>query len=76
MAKTNIDIDEQLVERDMRLYSVRTRREIVDLALRRLVGEGPMSVDEQLSLRGMGWDGDLDEMRADRSPDWSERAAR
>lgn len=76
MAKTNIDIDEQLVERAMRLYSVRTRREIVDLALRRLVGEGPMSVDEQLSLRGMGWDGDLDEMRADRSPDWSERAAR
>ena len=76
MAKTNIDIDEQLVERAMRLYSVRTRREIVDLALRRLVGEGPMSVDEQLSLRGVGWDGDLDEMRADRSPDWSERAAR
>jgi len=46
------------------------------MALRRLVGEGPMSVDDQLVLRGMGWDGDLDEMRADRSPDWSERAAR
>lgn len=76
MAKTNIDIDDELVERAMQLYSVRTRREIVDLALRRLVGDGPMSVDDQLALRGMGWDADLDEMRADRSPDWSNRAAR
>ena len=29
-----------------------------------------MSVDEQLSVEGAGWDGDLDSMRADRFAGW------
>ena len=70
MARTNIVIDDELVERAMRLYNLKTKREAVDLALRRLVGEyRPI---DMLVLQGMGWDGDLDEMRRDRIDElWS-----
>jgi Arc/MetJ family transcription regulator len=70
MARTNIVIDDALVERAMRLYNLKTKREAVDLALRRLVGEyRPI---DMLDLQGMGWDGDLDELRRDRMDDlWS-----
>ncbi len=61
MARTNIDIDDQLVNTVMRNYGLRTKREAVDLALRRLVRAA--TKDEVVALRGSGWDGDLDEMR-------------
>jgi Arc/MetJ family transcription regulator len=68
MTRTNIDIDDELVGRAMRLYSLHTKREAVDLALRHLVSE-PMSREEALSMQGVGWGGNLDEMRApDRIP--------
>jgi Arc/MetJ family transcription regulator len=62
MTRTNIEIDDELVDRAMRRYRLRSKREAVDLALRRLVGE-PMSREEILALEGSGWGGDLDEMR-------------
>ena len=54
----------------MRLYRLRSKREAVDLALRKLVGE-PMSREEMLAMEGTGWGGDLDEMRvgANESPE-------
>jgi Arc/MetJ family transcription regulator len=67
VARTNIDIDDELVTRAMRLYRVSSKREAVDLALRRLVGE-PLSRDEALALEGMGWDADLDELRDAEQP--------
>ncbi len=63
MARTNIDIDDQLVDRAMRLYRLHSKREAVDLALRRLVSE-PMSREEALAMEGVGWAGDLEAMRA------------
>lgn len=63
MTRTNIEIDDVLVDRAMRLYRLRSKREAVDLALRRLVGE-PMSRDEMLEAEGRGWGGDLDEIRS------------
>lgn len=63
MARTNIEIDDLLVDRAMRLYRLHSKREAVDLALRRLVGE-PMGVDEALAQEGSGWAGDLAEIRA------------
>ena len=59
MTRTNIEIDDVLVDRAMRLYRLRSKREAVDLALRKLVGE-PMSREEALATEGTGWDGDLD----------------
>lgn len=61
--RTNIEIDEDLVAEAMERYGTRTMRETVDLALRSLVGER-MSTAQVLALRGSGWEGDLDELRA------------
>lgn len=63
MGRTNIEIDDQLIGRAMRLYRLRSKREAVDLALRRLVGE-PMGREEMLANEGAGWAGDLAAIRA------------
>lgn len=39
MGRTNIVIDDALIARVMELYGLRTKREAVDYALRRLAGE-------------------------------------
>ena len=70
MTRTNIDIDDALVESVMKRFQVRTKREAVDLALRRLAGP-PLTVEFLAELRGIGWEGDLDQMRASRSERWS-----
>lgn len=61
MSRTNIDVDDRLVEMAMERYGLRTKKEAVDLALRRLVG-GVMSKEEALAMEGFGWDGNLDEI--------------
>jgi Arc/MetJ family transcription regulator len=63
MARTNIEIDDELVSEVMRRFGVPTKRAAVDLALRRLVGV-PLTKDFLLSLRGVGWQGNLDELRS------------
>lgn len=63
MARTNIDIDEAACAAVMQRYGVKTKREAVNIALR-LCAIEPLSTEEALALRGSGWDGDLDEMRA------------
>ena len=42
MGRTNIEIDDRLVARAMRLTGARTKREVVDIALRRLVDKGTL----------------------------------
>ena len=68
MGRTNIDIDDRLIGAVMQRYGLRTKREAVDLALRRLVGEPPATA-EILRLEGSGWQADLDEIRAGRVAD-------
>ena len=63
MTRTNIEINDVLVDRAMRLYRLRSKREAVDLALRRLVGDR-MNREEMLEAEGRGWGGDLDELRS------------
>ena len=62
MSRTNIDIDDKLIDGVMRRYGLRTKKEAVDYALRRLHVE-PMTIEEALAMEGTGWDGDLDAMR-------------
>jgi Arc/MetJ family transcription regulator len=62
MARTNIDLDEDACTAVMERYHLRTKRDAVNHALRTLAAE-PLSVEEARSLRGAGWDGDLDELR-------------
>lgn len=61
MSRTNIDLDDSLVDAVMQRYGLRTKKEAVDLALRNLVG-GVMTKEQALAMRGFGWDGDLDEI--------------
>lgn len=67
MGRTNIDIDDELVAAVMRRFHLRSKRAAVDLALRRLAGPA-MSRQDMLALKGVGWDGDLDEMREGEDP--------
>jgi Arc/MetJ family transcription regulator len=63
MVRTNIDIVEEACAAVMRVYQFTTKREAVNSALRALAAE-PLSLDEARSLRGSGWEGDLDELRS------------
>jgi Arc/MetJ family transcription regulator len=59
MGRTNIEIDDRLVEQAMRMYRLSSKREAVDLALRRLVGD-PMTREEALAMEGTGWGDELE----------------
>jgi Arc/MetJ family transcription regulator len=65
MARTNIDLDEPLVDEVMRRYHLNSKREAVHFALQRLVGD-TMTLEEALAMRGTGWEGDLEAMRRNR----------
>lgn len=62
MSRTNIDLDDTAVEAVMSRYHLSTKRDAVNFALRTLAAE-PMSLDQARSMRGSGWEGDLDQMR-------------
>lgn len=69
MARTNIDIDESLVREVMRRFHLKTKREAVDLALRRAAGS-TATTEGLLGIEGIGWDGDLETMRSDAPVAW------
>ena len=62
MSRTNIELDDELVAEVMRRYGVNTKKQAVDLALRRLVGV-PLNREFLIGLEGIGWDGELDGIR-------------
>lgn len=66
MSRTNIDIDDDACGIVMKRYRLATKREAVNFALRALAAE-PLNLDAARRLRGSGWDGDLDELRAART---------
>jgi Arc/MetJ family transcription regulator len=65
MSRTNIDIDDAACQAVIDRYHLRSKRDAVNLALRRLAAE-PLDLDDARRLRGSGWDGDLDRMRVSR----------
>ncbi|MCY4154863.1 MAG: type II toxin-antitoxin system VapB family antitoxin [Gammaproteobacteria bacterium] len=65
MSRTNINIDDQACTEVMRRYRLATKREAVNLALRTLAAE-PLNIEEARGMRGSGWEGALDEIRASR----------
>ena len=63
--RTNIDIDDQLMNDALRATGLRTKREVVELGLRKLLQLAKQSRIRE--LRGqLQWEGDLKRMRADR----------
>ncbi len=66
MSRTNIDLDDTACQAVMDRYHLSSKRDAVNLALRRLAAE-PLDLDDARRLRGSGWDGDLDQMRVSRA---------
>ena len=61
--KTSIEIDEQLLTQAQALTQAKSKDEVVNLALQRLIQT--LRRQQMLHLRGnVQWDGNLDEMRA------------
>ncbi|MHB1508023.1 MAG: type II toxin-antitoxin system VapB family antitoxin [Acidimicrobiales bacterium] len=63
MARTNIDLDDEACATVMGRYQLSSKREAVNFALRIVAAE---ALDRDRALRGSGWAGDLDELRASR----------
>lgn len=59
--RTNIEIDDALMTEAMEAAGTSTKRQTVEEALRRMVAIWRQR--ELLELRGLGWEGDLDDMR-------------
>jgi Arc/MetJ family transcription regulator len=64
--RTNIEIDDELMDRAMSAAGLATKRATVEEGLRLLI-RVRQQVDALAELEGIGWDGDLDEMRQGRS---------
>jgi Arc/MetJ family transcription regulator len=69
MTRTNIDLDDELVETVMKQNGLKTKKEAVDFALRKVVRRIP-TIEEIRSLRGIGFSYTNDEIEAlDRWPE-------
>jgi Arc/MetJ family transcription regulator len=69
--RTNIEIDDKLMGRAMALSGKSTKKAVVEEALR-LAVQLMRQKEAIRKLWGIGWEGNLDEMRATRFPDWDE----
>lgn len=62
MRRTNIELDEKLVKEGMRLFGQRTKKDLVNFALREIIrrekAKGILSFESKVK-----WEGDLREMR-------------
>lgn len=66
MGRTNIDIDDEACKTVMERYHLTSKRDAVNYALR-LVAAEALDLAAARALRGSGWEGDLDEMRGNRT---------
>ena len=67
MGRTNIELDEKLVEQAMRLTGAHTKREVVDIALRRLVEKGSLYRAVRRLKGKLAWEGDVGAWRSART---------
>jgi Arc/MetJ family transcription regulator len=72
--RTNIEIDDKLMKQAMALTGKIAKKAVVEEALRLTV-----QLDRQAKgireLWGIGWEGNLNELRASRFPDWDSQTA-
>lgn len=68
MHRTNVELDEKLVKEGMKLFHKKTKKELVDFALREVIRRE--KAKGILALEGkVDWEGDLREMRKGRFAD-------
>ena len=63
--RTNIDIDDRLMAEAMQALGASTKRETVERALAEAV-RARRQLEAWKRMKGMGWEGDLEEMRTDK----------
>jgi Arc/MetJ family transcription regulator len=66
MGRTNIVLDDRLVERAMRLTGARTKREVVNMALRDMVARRSLHRALRRLKGKLRWEGDVDTWRRSR----------
>lgn len=60
--RTNIELDDRLVTEALRISKLKTKKEVINEALKRFVAS--LKRKQILSLRGEGtWEGNLNQMR-------------
>ena len=67
MSRTNIVIDDELLREAMMLTGARTKREVVDIALRRLVAKRSLHRALRRTKGRIRWEGDIDAWRRARA---------
>jgi Arc/MetJ family transcription regulator len=67
--RTNIEIDDDLMDQAMRATGLPTKKATIEAALKELVDYQRRKAALK-NLAGIGWEGDLDEMREERFGDW------
>jgi Arc/MetJ family transcription regulator len=65
--RTNIEIDDELMNEALKLTGLATKRAVVEEGLRLMV-QVRKQARALKTLKGLGWEGDLDEMRQGRTP--------
>jgi Arc/MetJ family transcription regulator len=66
--RTNIVLDEKLIEKGKKYTGINTKKDLVDFALRELIKREERK--KTLALKGkLHWEGDLEEMRRSRFRD-------
>jgi Arc/MetJ family transcription regulator len=65
LMRTNIEIDDELLAQAMKAAGLKTKKATVEEALRMLVRQHRQK-KAIADMAGLGWDGDLDEMREGR----------
>ena len=65
MGRTNIDLNDELVAKTMKITGTATKKAAVEEAMRQLVREAELRAALE-RRRGIGWEGNLEEMREGR----------
>ncbi|HZA71315.1 MAG TPA: type II toxin-antitoxin system VapB family antitoxin [Propionibacteriaceae bacterium] len=69
MTRTNIDLDDELVETVMKQNGLKTKKDAVDFALRKTIRRVP-TVEDVMALEGIGFPYTNDELEGvDRPPE-------
>lgn len=71
--RTNIDIEDKLMRATMKATGATTKKAAVEASMR-LAVQLHKQGEAIRKLRGLGWEGDLDEMRESRIPDSGKRS--
>ena len=61
VVRTNVVLDQELVEKVKKLYGLPTTRAAIDFALKMVAGGAEQR--DMLDLEGTGWEVDLEELR-------------